>query len=147
MEVRKDFPKRVAKLAESTPREAIANLLSALLPRVPAITRPAAPYTPPSELYGSPEPYTPDPMAKLKRRRGPTRTRKPRSAKYRVLNHGAKWAHRGWRGAMVAAVVEHNTEQDALAWLAANYPKYVHKGVDVSWCVQQGYITFNLGED
>lgn len=43
MEVRKDFAARVQAMAASTPREAIANLLSALMPREPVATRPAAP--------------------------------------------------------------------------------------------------------
>lgn len=50
MEVRKDFGKRVAELSSSTPREAIANLLSALLPLVEAKTRPAG--QPPVKLMG-----------------------------------------------------------------------------------------------
>ena len=43
MEVPKDFASQVSGLAASTPREAIANLLSALLPRVIARTRPPEP--------------------------------------------------------------------------------------------------------
>lgn len=95
MQVRKDFAKRVEALSSSTPREAIANLLSALMPRVAAKTRlPEHPlggdYAEPRSLTGrapSPAPQWMgydkgqeplgqyDPMKKLTKGRAP-KTRK-----------------------------------------------------------------------
>lgn len=72
MEIRKDFAKRVEALAQSTPREAIANIISALMPREPVKTK--MPFTA-QEIYDEITRDRPDPMAKLQRRSA--RVRKP----------------------------------------------------------------------
>lgn len=90
MLVKKDFAKRVAKLSESTPREAIANLLSALMPRVPTQTRPRTPVAELDDTYRQEDirklkeeisedvrrinERQPDPFGKIARR---AKTRKP----------------------------------------------------------------------
>lgn len=152
MEIRPDFAKRVEALSSSTPREAIANLLSALMPRVPAATRAAtspgsllrdATPAPPEEFYKRIEDAMVarvDPMAKLTKGR---KTRAPKSKRYTVLEPDAHMRHkRSWRRYMVQAVVSCANQTEAEAWLAAYFPLYADKGVDVAWCEQQGYIKF-----
>lgn len=141
MEVRKSFPKQVKALAESTPREAIANLLSALMPRVAVQTKAPAAYTPPAPIPGYGQP---DPMAKLQRKRAP-RTRSANRS-YEVLKPYAYANHkRSWRRAMVQATVSRTTEQEALSYLTEMYGedhKYVKQGIDFAWCAAQGYIKY-----
>lgn len=84
MEIRKDFGQRVKALSESTPREAIANLLSALMPRVEARVRPAAQ----PDWAPTPRQVDPDPLAKLmplRQRRAP-RTRRAMFRRYTVVS-------------------------------------------------------------
>lgn len=147
MLVPESFAEQVEALSSSTPREAIANLLSALMPRVQASTRPPAhPINRLPEFVREypMEPYLsgPDPMSKLTRTKSP-RTRMPRSKPYRVLNERAASNHRpSWRRAMVAAIVRSTSEASALEYMRDHYPNYYAKGVDIAWCVEQRYITF-----
>lgn len=146
MEVRKSFPKQVKALAESTPREAIANLLSALMPRVAVQTKAPRAYTPPPTYddWGTPSAGQPDPMAKLQRKRAP-RTRSANRS-YEVLRPTAYANHkRSWRRAMVQAAVNCASEQEALSYLTEIWGeghKYVKQGIDFAWCAAQGYIKY-----
>lgn len=143
MEVRKSFPKQVKALAESTPREAIANLLSALMPRVAVQTKAPQPYTTPDWATEYPAPGGPDPMAKLTKKRAP-RTRTANKS-YAVLMPHAYTGHRrqSWRGRMVEAVVLNQDEASAMAWLQEKWPAYAAKGIDFAWCAAQGYIRYH----
>ncbi len=150
MLVPKDFATQVSALAESTPREAIANLLSALLPRVVAKTRPPQLVKADFE-YDARSPYakhmaenTYDPMSKLTRSRRAPRTRMPRHRVYRVLYAQAKHNHRArtWTRAMVDAITSSTSEAGAAAFLQEVYPQYADRHPDIPWCVEKGYITF-----
>lgn len=160
MEVRKDFAKRVAALSSSTPREAIANLLSALLPRVPAKTR--APQHPldhdekdePRSLTGltadeilakrAMEPVRsgerqPDPFGKLTKRA--PRTRRSFNT-YEVLDQIAMRHHKRntWTYAMVESIVSSSSVAGAMSHLRTNYPEHAHKSLDFTWAAERGYI-------
>lgn len=64
MEVRKDFGDRLKALADSTPKEAVANLIRALMPKTQVTTRaPTADYAP---TRISPVPMPRDPLAPRK---------------------------------------------------------------------------------
>lgn len=139
MEVPTDFAKRVAALSESTPHEAIANLLSALMPRVQSTVRPPTPvadqYVPRDKpiRYDYPSP-SPNPMRKL---RSP-RTRRPRSAAYKVLStyHNAR---RGTKRANhLNIVLRHTNTFDAIQEGA--------EPCDFKYAEEIGLITFNIGE-
>ncbi len=161
MEVPKDFAEQVEALSSSTPREAIANLLSALLPRVAARTRPPMPTPSPMRdkaaeyraLYSAPAMPTPyDPMSKLTRTARRPRTRMPRHREYRVLRPLAFASHRRntWTRAMVESIVTTYNEDkktnaaQAENRLRDNYPQYADRTLDFAWCVEKGYITFSL---
>lgn len=146
MEVRKDLGDRVAALAESTPREAIENLLKALLPRVPVQVRAPVPQAEKLPRAPSPVDTTPewrDPFRKLTRG---AKGRKPKARGYRVLNHSGYMNHRmgTWRRHMVEAIVKSNSELEALAYLSTNYPHLADKGVDIAYAESVNYITFEL---
>lgn len=94
MEVKPGFAKRAKAIAEATPREAIANLLKAMLPREPVRTRPVQTYTPPAPPQGTMtddgEVRVADPfVTRLKRT---VRTRSARSYSYTIVSrvHGAR---------------------------------------------------------
>jgi hypothetical protein len=149
MEVRKDFAKRTKALAESTPREAIENLLRALLPPEPVRVRSYAPATPDwaqddkRQLPRDPvrrDPFvSPTMFKKLK-------TRRPKSRAYKVLNPTGYCNHRygTWRASMVEAIVRSTNELEAVAYLADKYPSVADKGVDLAFAESVGYITFDL---
>lgn len=146
MKIQPDFAERVSALAESTPREAVANLLRAMLPPQPVRVRSYEP-APASAEAAPPPPVARDPFAKLMRGPRPLRTRRTRTRAYRVLNPYGHGNHRRgtWRAAMVEAIVrcEESTEAGALAYLERNYPHLASKGVDLAFAESVGYITFN----
>ena len=151
MEIRDGFADALTAIAESTPRNAIENLLMGLMPRVPVQTKRVdvdnggravrQPLTEQSKDY----------LSRFGKIRAP-RTRAPRSGQYEVVSPHAAQNHRPgtWRHAMVSAATNYVdtdedgrklvTQQQALAYLQERYPHHYGKGIDFSWCVSVGYI-------
>lgn len=76
MKIPKGHAKRVQEIAAATPRQAVANLLSAMLPRVPVAMRAPSPAAMPQ---GAPAQAVPDPLSKLRRKLPRRRAVKARS--------------------------------------------------------------------
>lgn len=73
MKIPKGHAKRVQQISTATPRQVVANMLSALLPRQPIATRAPSPANMPSPGTGGYSP--PDPLRKLQRKTPRRRTR------------------------------------------------------------------------
>ncbi len=155
----KNWDSQVRERAETIPREVLANVLMALMPRVAVSTR-APIRTDPAGQRTDPQP---GPFRKLMRgprtrklMRGP-RTRSPKGQRYTVLQPTAYLFHRNgtWRYAMVRAAVRAQNDDDdsprttlaALKSFQETYPaghKYHEQGIDFNWLAKVGYIAFNI---
>jgi hypothetical protein len=132
------------------PREALANVLMALMPRVAVQTR--APVR--VDTSGRMLPNDTGPVGHLKKLiRGP-RTRSAKGQTYKVLDDLAHWNHRDgtWRYAMVKHAISYKNDdgsppttlQALKAW-QEDHPvgtKYHEQGIDFNWLAKVGYITF-----
>lgn len=146
MEVRPGFAKRAKAIAEATPREAIANLLKAILPREPVRVRPVQTYTPdPAPAPVRQDPLTGeviamrDPFAARLKRTIKRRTR--RGMEYTVLNPHARLNHKSgtWTAAMVGVALNHTNTATADADMAGHV-KYSDRKIDWNWLTKVGYI-------
>jgi hypothetical protein len=139
MEVRPDFAARMGALAESLPREVLANLLTRLMPVEEVSTRAPSPRAPTGQ---SRDPFT---RAQARRKRRPKTFNRP----YKVLRGSAPGLHRRgtWTYIMVVAACAHETTLEAEAWLRREHPEYDYKVIDWQWLADvKNYITFNAGE-
>lgn len=139
MKVPKGHAKRVTEICTATPREAVANLLRAMLPRVPIATRPVTPATMPERII------QPNPLARLTRAPAGRRIRtRSVNRSYVVLKPSAHSNHkqRTWTNAMVHCALSCSNTRDADNHRRTYYPEY-EKYIDWSWLVGQGYITFD----
>ena len=137
MDIPQDFAGKVGELSSSTPREAIANLLSALLPRVRATTRPPVPIFIGMDL-GMETTYSPDPMRNLARLRSP-RTRSPRGQRSYTVVSTRHSARAGTKRARQLEIVLSHTDT-ASARMAGAEPR------DFTYAEEIGCITFDQGE-
>lgn len=148
MNVSDDFGERVSAIAESTPRNAIENLLLGLMPRVPVTARKVAvdnggrPVDPPVTLQPDGT-VQPGPFRKLVR--GP-RTRQPRGRAYTILDSNATRHHRPgtWTFAMVrcATTPDEANTLTATTKLRDEYPIFADRNIDWNWLAKVGYISF-----
>lgn len=149
MELPNGFAERLSAISESTPRNAIENLLLGLMPRQAVSTRPVS-----VDSGGRPiQPQTAQQKewtSRFDRTRAP-RSRKPKGGEYEVLQPMAFINHRPgtWRRAMVEAATNYvatdddgkwSSQSKALEYLKEHYPQHYSKGVDFSWCANVGYI-------
>jgi hypothetical protein len=136
-----DFAEQVQALSQSTPREAIANLLSALLPRVQASTR--AP-KPTHDVYvsdldelmrraGQLEYDAPDPMRKLTRTRRTRKTLPMGTLSY--IRPNPK------RGASARRYAQYQLGMTANQAIAAGLT-----AADILWDLDHRFIVFKEGE-
>jgi hypothetical protein len=141
MDVPKDFAKQVSALSQSTPREAIANLLSALMPRVQATTRAPTPVSHMTdgelvrELRGDRAPYdfSPDPMRKLTRTRRTRKTLPMGTLSY--IRPNPK------RGASARRYAQYQLGMTANQAIAAGLT-----AADILWDIDHCFIVFKEGE-
>jgi hypothetical protein len=133
MEVRKDFAKRCKALAESTPKEAIANLLKSMLPREPVRTRPVSGRLAQAPVAGDADAYRVVPRDPLKPMR-PVRTRKLRNRSYEVLPTRNR-ARPGTKRWSQLNIVLTNTDTRSARLAGA-------ENVDIKFAVEEGYIRF-----
>lgn len=142
MEVREDFAERVSAIAESTPRNAIENLLLGLMPRVPVTARRLATDSAGRAVVPAPEPEA-QPRGFFKLTRAP-RTRRVRGRDYTVLDSTAHRNHRAgtWTHAMVRCAVLCKNTEEATATLRSTWPEYAERTIDFNWLAKVGYIVF-----
>jgi hypothetical protein len=136
MIVREDFAERVEALSSSTPRVALSNLLSALMPRVAAKTR-----APSVEEFSAEYARAPQPLEKLQKRRAP-RMRAVGNRHYDVLVPLAPGMHRGWTRVMLECIVAATGTAGARAVLRDVFPEHADRNIDFNWAAARGYIKF-----
>lgn len=153
MKVPDEFGPRLTAIAESTPRNAIENLLMGLMPRVPVTARVirtddgGRAMVPPDVKYDGTVDEAPQPGPFRKLMRAP-RTRAPHGRDYEVLVPYADSLHRfgTWRHAMASAVVNAevtNTLAVSRAFAAKwEGHKFAQQGIDFNWLAKVGYISF-----
>lgn len=149
MEVREDFAERVSAIAESTPRNAIENLLLGLMPRVPVTARTVAADGAGRAMaplaISNDGTVTEAPRTFFTKLTRAPRTRQPRGRAYTVLDPAAYRNHRAgtWTYAMVRAATDPDVTNTlaAVQKLRENYPQY-DRPIDFNWLAKVGYISF-----
>lgn len=138
MEVPKNFSERLTAIAETTPREVLANVLAALTPRVPVQTRAPSEWSPEERRLAPPPRIAPAP-GPFKRL---TRIRRKGTTHYDVLVPSAYNNHKRhtWTFAMVYCIVHNTNTAGAADMLAERWPEYVSKNFDLLWLSKVGYI-------
>lgn len=147
MQVPKDFSAAVTAVAESMPRDVIANILMALGPRQPVQVKKRA-----TDEYGAVIHSEADleRMDKLRKRRSPRGSGAADNfyvnLQYPVHRHKAGT----WRRAMVDCVLKQgsavhpNRLSKCVALRAfrtnSEYWEHADKGIDFSWCLRNGVI-------
>lgn len=136
MQVPKDFAARVQGICTATPREAMANILLAMLPREPVTTRPPAPVQADVRIVGGEFP---------KVFRAPSRrVRKSKGRSYKLLvDPCAAYRHRAgtWTREMVHCILRAGNTEDAAALLRER-DLFPGKTLDFNWAEKVGYIAF-----